>query len=77
MNRQARRQAERQSRKQAHSDPLQNATFTVYKVYPDGREEALATGLDQHQAQLLGDHYLVGCMPGETIKLRTPWIAEG
>lgn len=75
MNRQQRRHQERQNQKQ-NSESTEGAIWTIWKTYPDGRQEALASKLEQHQARALREHYRVGCLEGEMITLRTDWVVD-
>ena len=76
MSRQQRRHQERQERKQDRNEAFGGGTWEIWKIYPNGQQELLAEALHQHQAQKLGEHFRVGCMPGETITLRTGWVAD-
>lgn len=44
--------------------------YEVVKVSATGRETVVAGWLTEHQADVLRKHYEVGCLEGETVKVR-------
>lgn len=57
-------------------DVLTGGGWMIVKRYPGGREEIVERGLSEEQAYHLGDRYVVGCLEGETVTLRSPLIFD-